>query len=106
MFGPRSLPDLTPLSRTLPSLSLPPLPQPLLQFIIFPVQFAYLYSYGPTGSLKGLPEALAAKWKEEHKITSQEAFAEVKANEGKQMKTGESFFQTEERELAKVFDFQ
>lgn len=67
--------------------------KPVLQYMIFPLQFAYLYSYHPTGDMKDLPKALEAKWKEFHKKESQAAFEKV-AKEGiGSFKTGPSFFQ-------------
>jgi len=49
--------------------------KPVLQFLIFPVQFAYLYSYAPTGSMGGLPRKLEEKWKKEHKEMAERVFS-------------------------------
>jgi zeaxanthin epoxidase len=64
--------------------------KPLLQYAIFPAQFAYLYSYHPTGDMEGIPAALESKWKTEHYNTAEDAFARV-AEEG-QAAAGPSFF--------------
>eukprot|EP00594_Rhizosolenia_setigera_P012314 CAMPEP_0178958318 /NCGR_PEP_ID=MMETSP0789-20121207/11544_1 /TAXON_ID=3005 /ORGANISM="Rhizosolenia setigera, Strain CCMP 1694" /LENGTH=581 /DNA_ID=CAMNT_0020640947 /DNA_START=105 /DNA_END=1850 /DNA_ORIENTATION=+ len=65
--------------------------KPLLQYAIFPAQFAYLYSYHPTGDMEGIPKALEEKWKTAHFETAEEAF-ELVAKEG-QKSGGPSFFQ-------------
>uniref|UniRef100_A0A7S2XKE1 FAD-binding domain-containing protein n=1 Tax=Attheya septentrionalis TaxID=420275 RepID=A0A7S2XKE1_9STRA len=65
--------------------------KPLLQYAIFPAQFAYLYSYHPTGDMEGIPAALESKWKTEHYDTAEDAFARV-AEEG-QAAAGPSFFE-------------
>lgn len=68
--------------------------KPLLQYAIFPGQFAYLYSYFPTGSMGDLPKTLNEKWKEQHKKSSEEEFERVAA-EG-QDAGGPSFFSNAE----------
>jgi len=68
--------------------------KPLLQFAIFPAQFAYLYSYYPTGSMGDLPAALESKWKKQHEKDAEEAFEQV-AREG-QKSAGPSFFKKAE----------
>jgi len=65
--------------------------KPLLQYVIFPFQFAYLYSYYPSGSMGELPAKLEEKWRVEHEISSEKVFERV-AREG-QTTTGPSFFQ-------------
>jgi zeaxanthin epoxidase len=55
--------------------------QPVLQYAIFPMQFAYLYSYFPSGEMRETAAALEAKWKEKHYKASEENFARV-ATEG------------------------
>ena len=74
---------------------LPPLlptnQQPLLQYVIFPLQFAYLYSYYPSGSMKGLPTELKERWEKEHKIQAEAAFQKVE-EEGQSV-GAPSFFQ-------------
>jgi zeaxanthin epoxidase len=61
--------------------------------MIFPAQFAYLYSYHPTGNIKETAAALEAKWREQHFKDSEAAFARV-AVEGQKV-TMPSFFQRE-----------
>mmetsp|Transcript_37879 Transcript_37879/g.56694 ORF Transcript_37879/g.56694 Transcript_37879/m.56694 type:complete len:598 (-) Transcript_37879:316-2109(-) len=73
--------------------------KPLLQYAIFPAQFAYLYSYFPTGSMGSLPKELNEKWKSEHYRTSEKEFERV-AIEG-QSTGGPSFFKTAEVEEKK-----
>lgn len=68
--------------------------KPVLQYAIFPGQFAYLYSYHPTGSMNEIPALLEAKWKEQHQIDSEIAFERV-AKEG-QAVAGPSFFKKAE----------
>mmetsp|Transcript_24950 Transcript_24950/g.36622 ORF Transcript_24950/g.36622 Transcript_24950/m.36622 type:complete len:582 (+) Transcript_24950:89-1834(+) len=70
--------------------------KPLLQYVIFPGQFAYLYSYHPTGNMGDLPSELEKKWKVEHFKTAEEAFERV-AVEGQSV-AGASFFQKAETE--------
>ena len=65
--------------------------KPLLQYLIFPAQFAYLYSYHPTGNMNDVPALLEAKWKETHFESSEKAFERV-AKDG-QIESGPSFFQ-------------
>jgi len=70
--------------------------KPLLQYVIFPLQFAYLYSYFPSGNMDGLPEELEAEWRQTHFESSEKAFEKV-AKEG-QAKAGPSFFKKSEEE--------
>ena len=70
--------------------------QPLLQYIIFPAQFAYLYSYYPSGNMEELPAELEKVWKTRHFEVAEKAFKEV-AN-GKEIESGPSFFQKAEVE--------
>jgi len=65
--------------------------KPLLQYAIFPGQFAYLYSYFPTGNMKEIPKRLEEKWRETHVESSEAAFEKVE-KEG-QTTSGPSFFQ-------------
>lgn len=62
-----------------------------MQYVIFPGQFAYLYSYHPTGNMGDIPSILEEKWKEQHKKDASAAFARVE-KEGQQV-AGPSFFQ-------------
>lgn len=68
--------------------------KPVLQFAIFPLQFAYLYSYYPSGSMEETAAALAQVWEAKHKESSEEAFK--KADEGFVYESGPSFFQKTE----------
>lgn len=74
--------------------------KPLLQYVIFPLQFLFLYSYHPTGSMGDLPKQLEAAWRERHKPGAMAAFA--KAKEEGQKVTGPSFFAATTGEVAKV----
>ena len=71
--------------------------QPLLQYVIFPVQFAFLYSYYPSGSIREIAAELEARWKVNHKLEAEKAFARVE-EEGQQV-AGPSFFQKAETPL-------
>ena len=53
--------------------------KPLLQFIVFPIQFLFLYSYHPTGSMGDLPKQLEATWRQRHKVAATAAFEKAKA---------------------------
>lgn len=64
--------------------------KPFLQFVIFPMQFAYLYSYHPTGSMKETAAALAAVWEGKHKESAEAAFSKV--DDGFVFEAGPSFF--------------
>jgi len=70
--------------------------QPLLQYIIFPAQFAYLYSYYPSGNMEELPAELEKVWKTRHFEVAEKAFKDVAS--GKEMESGPSFFQKAEVE--------
>jgi len=65
--------------------------KPLLQYIIFPAQFLFLYSYHPSGGMGDLPKRLEAAWQERHRENAEEVFAKV-AKEG-QKSAGPSFFE-------------
>ena len=66
----------------------------MLQYAIFPFQFAYLYSYYPTGSMREIAAELETKWKVKHFETSEQVFEEV-ARDGL-TSSGPSFFQKAE----------
>lgn len=51
--------------------------KPVLQYAIFPMQFAYLYSYFPSGSMRETAAELEAKWKDVHYKASEEHFEKV-----------------------------
>ena len=53
--------------------------KPLLQFFVFPLQFLFLYSYHPTGSMGDLPKQLEATWRQRHKVAATAAFEKAKA---------------------------
>jgi zeaxanthin epoxidase len=73
--------------------------KPLLQYLIFPVQFAFLYSFYPSGRLDEITEKLNARWIVQHKESADAAFA--KADEGHEFESGPSFFKKAElRETA------
>jgi len=64
--------------------------KPVLQYLVFPAQFLFLYSYHPTGSMGTLPKRLEAAWRERHRTSAEAAFERV-ANSG-QRSSGPSFF--------------
>jgi len=64
--------------------------KPLLQYVVFPAQFLFLYSYHPSGPMGSLPKQLEANWRERHKKSSEEAFE--KAQKDGQKSGGPSFF--------------
>eukprot|EP00549_Striatella_unipunctata_P001277 CAMPEP_0118685014 /NCGR_PEP_ID=MMETSP0800-20121206/6988_1 /TAXON_ID=210618 ORGANISM="Striatella unipunctata, Strain CCMP2910" /NCGR_SAMPLE_ID=MMETSP0800 /ASSEMBLY_ACC=CAM_ASM_000638 /LENGTH=548 /DNA_ID=CAMNT_0006581833 /DNA_START=95 /DNA_END=1741 /DNA_ORIENTATION=+ len=64
--------------------------KPVLRFLIFPAQFAYLYSYHPTGNMKQIPSMLESRWRKEHEGNSEAAFAN--ASEKGVESSGPSFF--------------
>mmetsp|Transcript_34723 Transcript_34723/g.70896 ORF Transcript_34723/g.70896 Transcript_34723/m.70896 type:complete len:597 (+) Transcript_34723:95-1885(+) len=70
--------------------------KPLLQYAIFPGQFAYLYSYHPTGNMGDLPAALQAKWKKQHEEDAEKAFAAA-SEDGYQAVAAPSFFKIAEQ---------
>jgi zeaxanthin epoxidase len=61
-----------------------------LQYIIFPLQFLFLYSYHPTGPMGDLPKRLEAAWREKHRESAQKAFAASAAGQGAEAQ--QSFF--------------
>ena len=65
--------------------------KPFLQYVIFPLQFTYLYSFHPTGSMSEIAADLEKKWKEAHLASAEEVFA-ASTEEGFQMRSGPSFF--------------
>ena len=66
----------------------------MLQYAIFPLQFAYLYSYYPSGKMPEIAADLEAKWKKTHFKDAESAFDRV-AVEG-QSAAGPSFFKKAE----------
>ena len=74
--------------------------KPLLQYLIFPAQFAYLYSYHPTGSMGDFPKELQKAWKGRHRAAAEAAFKEVREN-GRDLEAAKpSFFKIAEAEVA------
>jgi zeaxanthin epoxidase len=67
--------------------------KPLLQYVIFPLQFAYLYSYHPTGSMGELPLELEKTWANKHKKDAELAFQDIR-DHGRNLDgpVGPSFF--------------
>lgn len=70
--------------------------KPLLQYIIFPAQFAFLYSYYPSGNMEKLPAQLEEIWQAKHFEDAEKAFAAVEG--GQKIESGPSFFKTAEVE--------
>jgi len=53
--------------------------KPVLQYLVFPVQFAYLYSFRPSGPLGELPDRLDDAWRTRHRDEAERAFANAEA---------------------------
>jgi len=70
--------------------------KPVLQYLIFPLQFLFLYSYHPTGGMGELPKRLEESWRQRHKVSAEAAF-EKTAREG-QRSGGPSFFAKSEQD--------
>merc|ERR1711937_1082339 len=68
--------------------------KPLLQYVIFPFQFAFLYSYYPSGSIREKAKSLEEEWRVKHIESSEKAFADAAA--GGKIAGGPSFFQKAE----------
>ena len=66
--------------------------KPVLQFAIFPFQFAYLYSFYPTGSMKETAAALEDAWRSKHYKDAEATFESAK-QPGFVYNGGPSFFQ-------------
>jgi len=67
--------------------------KPLLQYLIFPAQFAFLYSYYPSGNMEKLPAQLEEIWQAKHFEDAEKAFAAVEG--GQKIESGPSFFKTQ-----------
>lgn len=65
--------------------------KPILQYLIFPAQFAFLYSYYPSGELRDITNQLRERWTEQHRKDAEAAFAQKDA--GFVRESGPSFFQ-------------
>jgi len=70
--------------------------KPILQYLVFPAQFLFLYSYHPSGGMGKLPKKLVDQWRERHKASAEAAF-ERAAREGQKV-GGPSFFAKAEAE--------
>jgi len=68
------------------------------------MQFAFLYSYHPTGNMKTLPSELEKKWREAHFNSSEEAF-ELVEREGRSTTAAAtpSFFKISEQKITSPF---
>ena len=69
--------------------------KPILQYVIFPLQFAFLYSYYPSGRMDEIAKSLNERWQTEHKASAEAAFN--RAAEGFVYESGPSFFQKSEQ---------
>lgn len=70
--------------------------KPLLQYLIFPAQFAFLYSYYPSGNMGELPAELEKIWQAKHFEDAEKMFDDVDG--GKEINAGPSFFKNAEVE--------
>lgn len=68
--------------------------KPILQYVIFPLQFAFLYSYYPSGRMDDVAKSLNERWREQHRLSAEEAFQ--RAADGFVYEAGPSFFQKSE----------
>eukprot|EP00933_Yihiella_yeosuensis_P052059 TRINITY_DN50044_c0_g1_i1.p1 TRINITY_DN50044_c0_g1~~TRINITY_DN50044_c0_g1_i1.p1 ORF type:complete len:647 (+),score=129.60 TRINITY_DN50044_c0_g1_i1:77-1942(+) len=64
--------------------------KPVLQFIVFPAQFLFLYSYHPSGGMGDLPKRIETAWRKRHKESAEAAFKDKES--GKVASGGASFF--------------
>jgi len=64
--------------------------KPLLQYVVFPLQFLFLYSYHPSGPMGNLPQRLEADWRKRHEESAEAAFK--RAEEEGQTIGAPSFF--------------
>lgn len=53
--------------------------KPVLQYLVFPAQFAYLYSFRPSGPMGELPDRLDDEWRARHREEAERAFADADA---------------------------
>jgi len=74
--------------------------KPVLQYLIFPLQFAFLYSFCPSGNMRSIPSDLEKKWRTAHFKSSQDAFDKVDREGRAAIQTGPSFFQIAEQDIA------
>jgi zeaxanthin epoxidase len=66
--------------------------KPILQYAIFPAQFAFLYSYYPSGRMDEIAAQLKERWLVAHRESSEAAF-ERASKDGFKFESGPSFFQ-------------
>mmetsp|Transcript_28421 Transcript_28421/g.45647 ORF Transcript_28421/g.45647 Transcript_28421/m.45647 type:complete len:642 (+) Transcript_28421:80-2005(+) len=64
--------------------------KPVLQYVVFPLQFLFLYSFHPSGGMGDLPKRLEAEWRERHHASAEEAFR--RKDQGESFASGPSFF--------------
>ena len=64
--------------------------KPVLQYLIFPAQFAYLYSFGPSGNIAETSRRLAEEWESKHREGAEAAF--LLADDGFKRENVPSFF--------------
>ena len=76
--------------------------KPFLQYVIFPLQFTYLYSYHPTGNMAETAAALEEQWKAAHFESAEQVFAASADGSYEGMTTGPSFFAKSEQQPATV----
>lgn len=77
--------------------------KPILQYLIFPLQFTYLYSYFPSGSMGELPKQLQDNWADKHKVDAEAAFERMRVEGYDAARAGPSFFaKAEEESVATV----
>jgi zeaxanthin epoxidase len=65
-----------------------------LQYVIFPAQFAFLYSYHPSGRMDDAAKKLTEEWRLRHVESSERAFS--MKDGGFVREVGPSFFQKSE----------
>lgn len=65
--------------------------KPVLQLIVFPAQFLFLYSYHPSGPMGDLPKRLESAWRERHRASAEEVFDKAQKGQLK-VSSGPSFF--------------
>lgn len=70
--------------------------KPILQYVIFPLQFAFLYSYYPSGRMDEIAKELKDRWLITHKESAEAAFVRAAAD-GFVFESGPSFFQKSEQ---------
>lgn len=69
--------------------------KPILQYLIFPLQFAYLYSYHPTGSMGDFPKELQRAWKARHQVPRPRRGSEPRRGGGSEPRRGGAAYPAE-----------